>query len=96
MRKTLRSGPIEIAPQTLLEPAAASLPNETLLIGAGLEAEFAELEHLSLDDLRLRWRNYWGRLAPAHLSRGLLLRVMAYRRQAETFGDLDQALSLTP
>jgi Protein of unknown function (DUF2924) len=90
MRKTLRSGPIENAPQTLPQPPAASLPNETLLISAGLEAELAELEHLSLDDLCLRWRNHWGRLAPAHLSRGLLLRVMAYRLQAEAFGDLDR------
>jgi Protein of unknown function (DUF2924) len=90
MRKTLRSGLIEIARQNLPEPAVASLPNETLPIGAGLEAELVELERLSLDDLRLRWRNHWGRLAPAHLSRSLLLRVMAYRRQAETFGDLDR------
>ena len=49
-----------------------------------------ELERLSLDDLRLRWRNHWGRLAPAPLSRGLLLRVMAYRLQAEAFGNLDR------
>ncbi len=54
MRKTLRSGPIETASQTLPEPAAAFLPNETLLIGPGLEAELAELERLSLDDLRIR------------------------------------------
>jgi hypothetical protein len=31
-----------------------------------------------------------GRLAPAHLSRALLFRVMAYRLQAEAFGDLDR------
>ena len=90
MRRTVRSCPIETAPQTLPEPAAASLPNETVPVGAGLEAELAELERLSLDGLRLRWRNHRGRLAPAHLSRGLLLRVMAYRLQAETFGDLDR------
>jgi hypothetical protein len=56
----------------------------------GLETELAELERLSVDDLRLRWRNNWGRLAPAHLSRGLLFRIMAYRLQAEAFGDLDR------
>ena len=43
-----------------------------------------------LDDQRLRWRNNWGRLAPAHLSRGLLIRVMAYRLQAGAFGDLNR------
>lgn len=90
MRKTLRSRPIESARQPSPEPAAAFLPTETPPIGTGLEAELAELERLSLDDLRLRWRNHWGRLAPAHLSRGLLLRVMAYRLQPEAFGDLDR------
>jgi Protein of unknown function (DUF2924) len=55
----------------------------------GLEAELAMLERLSLDDLRLRWRNHWGRLAPAPLSRSLLFRLMAYRLQAEAFGELN-------
>src|SRR5271157_2079697 len=88
MRKTLCSGPMSTAPRPHAEPAAAPVSDETL--GTGLEAELAELERLSLDDLRLRWRNNWGRLAPAHLSRGLLFRVMAYRLQAGTFGDLDR------
>jgi len=47
------------------------------------------LQPLSLDDLRLRWRNHWGRLAPAQLPRSLLFRLMAYRLQAGAFGDLD-------
>src|SRR5271166_5005523 len=87
MRMTSRSGPMSTAPRPHAEPAIAP---ETHTVGAGLEAELAELERLSLDDLRLRWRNNWGRLAPAHLSRGLLFRVMAYRLQAEAFGDLDR------
>ena len=86
MRKTLRSGLIETAQQRLPGAAAGSIRTKADPIGAGLEAELAELERLSLDELRLRWRNHWGRLAPAHLSRGLLFRVMAYRLQAETFG----------
>jgi Protein of unknown function (DUF2924) len=90
MRKTSSSGPIESARWPLPEAAAAFLPKETVPVGAGLETELSELERLSLDDLRLRWRNHWGRLAPAHLSRGLLFRVMAYRLQAEAFGDLDR------
>jgi Protein of unknown function (DUF2924) len=52
--------------------------------------EIEALERLSLDELRLRWRNQWGRLAPAHLTRALLFRLMAYRVQAEAFGDLDR------
>jgi Protein of unknown function (DUF2924) len=60
--------------------------------GAGspdLETELAALQRLSLDELRLRWRNRWGRLAPASLPRHLLLRLIAYRLQADAFGDLD-------
>src|SRR5271167_4642770 len=90
MRKTLRSGPMSTAPRPHAEPATAPVSDETHTVGTGLEAELAELERLSLDDLRLRWRNNWGRLAPASLSRGLLLRVMTYRLQAEAFGDLDR------
>ena len=63
----------ETARRPLPEAAAGSVRAETPATATGLEAELAELERLSLDDLRLRWRNNWGRLAPAHLSRGLLL-----------------------
>src|SRR5271163_3374126 len=90
MRKTPRWGPIEMARRPLPEPGAALILDEVHPIGVGLEAQLAELEQLSLDDLRLRWRNHWGRLAPARLSRGLLLPVMAYRLQAEAFGDLNR------
>ncbi len=55
-----------------------------------VQAETEALERLGLDELRVQWRNRWGRLAPAHLSRGLLYRVIAYRIQAEAFGGLDR------
>jgi Protein of unknown function (DUF2924) len=55
-----------------------------------INAEIEALERLGHAELRLRWRNRWGRLAPAHLSRGLFFRLMAYRIQAEAFGDLDR------
>jgi hypothetical protein len=90
MHKTLRSGPMESVRRPLPEAAGASASDEPHAIGTRLEAELAELERLSLDDIRPRWRNHWGRPAPAHLSRGLLLRVMTYRLQAEAFGDLDR------
>jgi hypothetical protein len=90
IRKTLRSGATETVRRRLPEANAGSVRAESPPTATGLEAELAELERLSLDDLRLRWRNNWGRLAPAHLSRGLLFRVMAYRLQAEAFGDLDR------
>lgn len=58
--------------------------------GSDLESEIDEIERLSLDDLRIRWRNLSGRLAPAHLSRGLLARILAYRVQTQACGDLDR------
>jgi hypothetical protein len=58
-----------------------------------IDAELQALERLGVDELRLQWRNRWGRLAPAHLSRALLFRAMAYRIQAEAFGDLDRQIA---
>jgi len=57
---------------------------------ARIDADVAALEGLGVEELRLQWRNRWGRLAPAHLSRTLLFRLMAYRIQADAFGDLDR------
>lgn len=47
---------------------------------------------LDLDALRHRWRKLTGRPAP-HLPRQLLVRLTAYRIQADEFGDLDGPLS---
>jgi hypothetical protein len=58
-----------------------------------IDAELHALDGVALDSLRLQWRNRWGRLAPAHLSRSLLLRIMVYRIQAETYGDLDRQIA---
>lgn len=49
----------------------------------------ADLAALDLDALRRRWRRLNGRPAPEHLPRHLLIRLVAYRIQAEAFGDLD-------
>src|SRR5688572_27134539 len=58
---------------------------------AAVENEIAHLRGLDLQALRARWRSLTGRAAPAHLSKALLLRVLAYRVQAAAFGDLDKA-----
>jgi hypothetical protein len=58
---------------------------------AAVESEIAHLRGLDLPGLRARWRSLTGRAAPAHLSKALLLRVLAYRVQAAAFGDLDKA-----
>ena len=51
----------------------------------------ARLGDLDLDALRLRWRKLFRASAPAHLTRSLLLRIIAYRIQANAYGDLDRA-----
>jgi hypothetical protein len=56
-----------------------------------LDAAVAGLAALDAHQLRLQWRNHLGGAAPTHLPRWLLLRVLAYRRQAAALGDLDKA-----
>jgi hypothetical protein len=57
-----------------------------------LEAAIAALGNSDIEHLRLQWRNHLGGLAPAHLPRWLLLRLLAYRIQAAALGDLDGSL----
>lgn len=51
--------------------------------------EMAGLAELDLEALRRRWRRLTGRPTPEHLSKQLLIRLIAYRIQADVFGDLD-------
>jgi hypothetical protein len=55
------------------------------------EDEIARLRGLDLVGIQARWRTMFGRRAPAHLPRHLLLRIVAYRLQADLHGDLDPA-----
>jgi Protein of unknown function (DUF2924) len=54
-----------------------------------LEQAIAQLRNLELKGLQARWRSITGREGPPHLSRHLLLAMVAYRIQAEVLGDLD-------
>src|ERR1700716_790507 len=56
-----------------------------------VENEIAHLRGLDLKGLRSRWQSVFQRQAPAHLTRHLLFAVIAYRLQANRFGDLDHA-----
>jgi DUF2924 family protein len=56
-----------------------------------VEDEIAHLRGLDLGALRARWHSVFGRPAPAHLTRHPLFAVIAYRLQADRFGDLDHA-----
>ncbi len=65
--------------------AGASLP-----LDASVQSIVANLEGLDLDGLRRQWRAHLGGEAPTHLSRWLLMKVLAYRLQSDAFGDLDK------
>jgi Protein of unknown function (DUF2924)/Protein of unknown function (DUF3489) len=54
-----------------------------------LDVEIARLRDLDVGELRVRWRTVFRWRPPAHLPRHLLFRVLAYRLQADHFGDLD-------
>ena len=54
-----------------------------------VEDEIAHLRGLDLSGLRARWLSVFQRPSPAHLARHLLFAVIAYRLQADRFGDLD-------
>jgi len=56
-----------------------------------IEDEIAHLRGLNLGGLRSRWLGVFRRPAPAHLTQHLLFAVIAYRLQADRFGDLDHA-----
>jgi Protein of unknown function (DUF2924) len=58
---------------------------------ASVEDEIAHLRDLDLGGLRARWQSVFQRPAPPHLTRHLLFAVIAYRIQADRFGDLDHA-----
>ncbi|HMN98060.1 MAG TPA: DUF2924 domain-containing protein [Miltoncostaeaceae bacterium] len=49
----------------------------------------AGLAELDLSTLRRRWRRLTGRPAPENITKQLLIRMIAYRIQADAFGDLD-------
>jgi hypothetical protein len=54
-----------------------------------VEEEIAHLRGLDLKGLRARWQSVLQRPAPDHLPRHLLFAIIAYRIQADRFGDLD-------
>src|SRR5712671_6181443 len=56
-----------------------------------VEDEIAHLRGLDLRGLRARSQSVFQRSAPSHLTRHLLFAVIAYRLQADRFGDLDHA-----
>jgi len=54
-----------------------------------VEDEIAHLRGLDLKGVRARWQSVLQRPAPGHLPRHLLFAIIAYRIQADRFGDLN-------
>lgn len=54
-----------------------------------VDIEIGRLRDLDVDGLRVNWEVTHGKKAPAHIPRHLLLRILAYRLQAERLGELD-------
>ncbi len=59
-----------------------------------IAAQIAELHSLGREALRERWRQQERNEPPAHLSRWLLFRILAYRLQAAVHGDLDREIEV--
>jgi hypothetical protein len=56
---------------------------------ASIGDEIAHLRGLDLKGLRSRWQGVFHRPPREHISRHLLFAIIAYRIQADRFGDLD-------
>jgi hypothetical protein len=63
-----------------------------LPLDATLLSIVANLEGLDLNGSRRQWRTNLGGEPPAHLSRWLLMKVLAHRLQSDAFGDLDKSI----
>ena len=63
-----------------------------LPLDASVVSMMAGLDGHDLNGLRRQWRAHLGGEAPAHLPRWHLMRVLAYRLQADAFGGLDKLI----
>ena len=70
----------------------AAAPAALLPLDASLHSIVGNLEGLDLDGVRRQWRAHLGGEPPTHLSRWLLMKVLAYRLQSDAFGDLDKSI----
>ena len=71
---------------------AGPTSNALLPLDATLLSIVVNLEGLDLGGVRRQWQDHLGGEPPTHLSRWLLMKVLAYRLQSEAFGDLDKSI----
>jgi Protein of unknown function (DUF2924) len=70
-------------------------PGASLPLDASVLSIVANLGGHDLNGLRRQWRDHLGGEPPTHLPHWLLMRVLAYRLQADAFGDLDKSIRRT-
>ena len=58
-----------------------------------IEEDIAHLRDLDLEGLRARWQSVTGRPAAKHIPKHILFGTLAYRIQADAFGDINAATS---
>src|SRR6476659_801098 len=63
--------------------------NGRITTETSIEDEIVQLRGLDLKGLRARWQSVLQRQPPDYLPRHLLFAIIAYRIQADRFGDLD-------
>jgi len=74
------------------KPLAKTAQEASLPLDASVFSIVAGLEGHDLNGLRRQWRAHLGGEPPAHLQRWLLMRVLAYRLQADALGGLDKSI----
>jgi hypothetical protein len=71
---------------------AKKTPEASLPLEASAHSIVSGLEGHDVNGLRRQWRAHLGGEPPAHFQRWLLMRVLAYRLQADAFGGLDRSI----
>ena len=56
--------------------------------------EVNALPDLDIKELRQKWRGTMGKAAPLHIGKPLMVRILAYRIQANAYGDLPKEVAL--
>ena len=84
-----------VAPGRAARQPANTTPEASLPLDASVLSIVASLEGHDLNGLRRQWRVHLGGEPPLHLQRWLLMRVLAYRLQADAYGGLDRSIQRT-
>jgi hypothetical protein len=79
-------------PRRAAKQSTETAPQASPPLEASVLSIVARLEGHDLNGLRRQWRARLGGVPAAHLQRWLLMRVLAYRLQADAFGRLDKSI----